>query len=323
MTENQTKKNKKNPVSYPPLIYNVFKPVNITSYDVIRHFKRNLPDGFGKIGHFGTLDPFACGVQLVAVAGAARLNELVHEYCPKTYLAIGKLGEETPTGDFTSEVSQIDDSAYLTQTIGKFPKEFINEQIREKFLGEYWQAPHKYSASKFEGRALHEWAREGIEIQKEKKLRHIHHLEVVRFQFPYLTIRATVSSGTFIRTLFSDIANQLGTIGSLTSLYRESIGPVHADYSLRKNMWPLDKLEYDFAKGIDVRSVLKFSTVTFRPFEAKLFKNGVSLEFSRADKVSLGEIDAPYYWIEENGKLLALAHKVDEVLKPYINFSER
>ncbi len=65
----------------------------MTSYDVIRHFKRNLPTGFGKIGHFGTLDPFASGVLLIGIGGAARLNDYIHDFLPKSYLAVGKLGD--------------------------------------------------------------------------------------------------------------------------------------------------------------------------------------------------------------------------------------
>lgn len=314
-------KNKKSELTYPPLIYNVFKPADITSYDVIRHFKKNLPDGFGKIGHFGTLDPFACGVQLIAVAGAARLNDLVHDFLPKTYLAVGKLGVETETGDMTVEVSQTDSSLYLTETIAKFEKEFIEEKLKENFLGEYLQAPHKYSASKFEGKALHEWARAGVEIKKEKKLRHIYHIEVVKYEFPYLSVRVTVSSGTFVRTLFSDFANYLGTIGSLVSLLREAIGDINAEDALKKKDWPRDKEEFPFEKGMTVTEVLPFSHISFAPFEAKLFKNGVALEFSRKKDLSLGKIECDYFWVREEDKLIALAKKEGDLLKPYINFS--
>src|SRR5690606_24557557 len=102
------------------------------------------------------------------------------------------------------------------------PKSFIEEKLREKFLGDYWQAPHKYSASKFEGKALHEWAREGVEIAKEQVLRHVYDIRVVKYKYPYLSVRVTVSSGTYVRTLFSDFAGYLGTLGALVSLVRES-----------------------------------------------------------------------------------------------------
>ncbi len=141
---------------FPPLVFNVFKPARVTSYDVVRHFKRHLPQGFGKIGHFGTLDPFASGVLMIGICGAARLNDFIHDFLPKTYLAVGKLGIETPTGDYTSEITQKDESLYLSREIASFSREFIEEKLKEKFIGDYWQAPHKYSASKFMGKNLHE-----------------------------------------------------------------------------------------------------------------------------------------------------------------------
>lgn len=122
---------KKNKSSYPPLIFNVFKPARMTSYDVIRHFKRNLPNGFGKIGHFGTLDPFASGVLMIGIGGAARLNDFIHEFMPKTYIATGKLGIDTPTGDYTSEISQTDDTPYLKEEIARFLDLFLKKDLRK------------------------------------------------------------------------------------------------------------------------------------------------------------------------------------------------
>jgi hypothetical protein len=88
-------------------------------------------------------------VEQVGIGGAARLNDLIHERLPKTYIAVGKLVIETPTGDPTSEIIQKDDSLYLKNEIARFPVDFIEERLRQKFLVDYWQAPHKYSASKF------------------------------------------------------------------------------------------------------------------------------------------------------------------------------
>ncbi len=196
----------------------------MSSYDVIRVFKRSFGKSLGKVGHFGTLDPFACGVLLIGVGGAARLNDYIHNCMTKTYLAVGKLGEETDTGDFTSPVTQTDLSPYLEQTISKLDKKFVEHALKKRFEGEYMQSPHKYSAAKFQGKKLLQWAKEGVEIKKEQKKRHIYHIEVVKFEYPYLSIRFEVSSGTYIRTLFSECANHLGTIGSLVSLVRENVG---------------------------------------------------------------------------------------------------
>lgn len=305
--------------NFIPLTFNMYKPADISSYDVIRTIKRSFGKKLGKIGHFGTLDPFACGVLLVGVGGAARLNEYIHEM-PKTYLAVGRLGEETETGDFTAPVSQKDTSPYLEQTIAKMDIEFIQKQLQEKFLGDYYQAPHKYSAAKHEGKKLLEWAREGVEIKKEKKLRHIYELEVVSYEFPLLTIRVKVSSGTYIRTLFSECANHLGTIGSLVSLEREAVGHHHINDSLRKDQWP-NGAEWDYKKfGIPPEKTLLLPRVVFAPKEAKLVANGVQLKLDRA--LESEESESLLYWAyDSENNLLGLIKKVDGEWRVQVNFS--
>jgi len=306
---------------FPPLIFNVFKPARITSYDVIRHYKRHLPNGFGKIGHFGTLDPFASGVLMIGIGGAARLNDYIHEYMPKTYLAVGKLGIETPTGDYESEIIQQDESLYLKREIASFSAAFIEESIRNKFLGTYMQAPHKFSASKFMGRNLHEWAREGIEVKKEPVLRHIFDLRVVKYSFPYLTIRVDVSSGTYVRTLFADISHHLGTIGSLIALQREAVGNQLCKNSIRKPFWPLNKSTDVLKYASRVDKILTFNTCTLNEIEKTSFKNGAFLKTKKI-KINPGQIKAPWIWmLSPDDELLGLAEQINEAeVRPKINF---
>jgi tRNA pseudouridine55 synthase len=315
------KPNKKQAL-FPPLVFNVFKPARITSYDVVRHFKRHLPMGFGKIGHFGTLDPFASGVLMIGICGAARLNDFIHDLLPKTYLAVGKLGIETPTGDYTSEITQKDDSLYLKREIAGFSAQFIEDKLREKFSGEYWQAPHKYSASKFMGKNLHEWAREGVEVKKEAVLRHVHKIEVVKYQFPYLSIRVEVSSGTYVRTLFTEMCHYLGTLGSLISLVRESVGPVNHREALHKKDWPLDKSTEILSKGMGIQDVLPFSKYQLNPQQSLSFKNGAFLRPDDLKLQSESQLSKDYFWIlDEENKLLGLGEKTfPNELKAKINF---
>lgn len=293
---------------YPtPLIFNCYKPKGISSFDIVRHFKKNLPEGYGKIGHFGTLDPFACGVLMIGVAGAARLNNYIHDCLPKTYIATGILGQESKTGDTTEGIDSEDNSDYLKKTISKFGASFIEEKLKEEFLGEYWQSPHKYSAAKFEGKKLHQWAREGIEIQKEKKLRRVYGLKVISYDFPVLKIEFTVSSGTYIRTLFSDCANYLGTLGVLEDLERTHVGGCNLSNAIDEKDWPKSS-EFDFENlSLGPKDVLEFNSVKFLEKESKLFSNGVSLLKGRESEV-IYKNDQNYYWIEDmNNKLIGLA----------------
>jgi tRNA pseudouridine55 synthase len=306
---------------FPPLVFNIFKPARMTSYDVIRHFKRHLPMGFGKIGHFGTLDPFASGVLMIGIGGAARLNDYIHELLPKTYLAVGKLGIETPTGDYESEITQRDDSIYLKREIASFSAEFIEERLRMKFLGDYWQAPHKYSASKFMGRNMHEWAREGIEVKKEPVLRFVHDIKVVKYKFPYLSVRVTVSSGTYVRTLFNHMSNELGTIGSLIALVREEIGPANTKNAIIKRDWPIDKTLPILSKGMRIDDLLPFDKVHLTESQLLAFKNGA---FMKKDELNIEKrnLSNEYLWMEDEKKNLAgLAYKsAPNEVRPKINF---
>ena len=306
---------------FPPLVFNIFKPARMTSYDVIRHFKRHLPKGYGKIGHFGTLDPFASGVLMIGIGGAARLNEYIHDLLPKTYLAVGKLGIETPTGDYESEIIQRDDSVYLKREIAKFSAEFIEERLREKFLGEYWQAPHKYSASKFMGRNMHEWAREGVEVKKEPVLRHIYDIRVVKYKFPYLSVRVTVSSGTYVRTLFNHMSNELGTIGSLVALVREKIGFATTKNAIKKKDWPLEREFPVLEKGIPIDELLPFDRFQLTETQTTAFKCGA---FLKLDQVTITKrnFSEEYVWMnDDKNQLFGLGHReVPLELRPKIKF---
>ncbi len=314
--------------SYRPTVFNIFKPVGKTSYDVVRSLKKSLPKDYGKIGHFGTLDPFACGVLLVGIAGAARLNEYIHSELPKTYLAIGKLGIQTDSGDPTSPIINQDDSDYINKTIAKFDKVFIENFLRQKFIGNYLQSPPKHSATKFQGRPLHEWARNGVEIKKEKVQRTIYKLEVVKYVFPYLSIRFEVSSGTYIRTLFEDCANELGTIGSLVALVRESIGSMHIKDSLNlldgMNNIESKSIEDVMKIGLPIEKVLPWDSIFLDDALSFKFNNGVSLNTKMIKKVKRTSVNNSSHlnqqsknrWVFSNNseRLLGFAQESDDAI---------
>ena len=299
-----------------PVILNIFKPKDMSSQHIVRVFKRKLPKKT-KIGHFGTLDPFACGVLMIGINGAQRLNEYIHECLPKTYIASGILGMETATGDLTEEVSQKDESEYLNTVIKGFSKEFIEDHLQQKFLGEYLQAPHKYSAAKFEGKKLHEWARSGVEIQKEKKKRFISKIEVIDYEFPKLKIRFEVSSGTYIRTLFSDCARSLGTLGTLEDLERSQIGICTSQNAIKESQW--ESNDFD---SVEMDKLLPFTNLILAPKESHLYSNGVRLKADRVSKKEMGNLEGPYYWVrDEENQILGLATIDNDEIQSLANFS--
>ena len=294
----------------------------MTSHDVVRHLKRNLPRPFGKIGHFGTLDPFASGVLLVGIGGAQRANDLVHELYPKTYLAVGKLGQSTDTGDYTGEVCGVDTADYLYKKIANFDIEFLDQVLRERFLGDYWQSPHKFSAAKFEGKKLYQWAREGIEIAKDRVLRQVHDIKVIRYQFPYLSIQVTVSSGTYVRTLFQEMAEYLGTHGHLISLVRTAVGGAILENAIRKKQWPQKDMSWELIskRALSVAELLKCPTKRLDQESSIHYSRGMALPVELAIPKWNDHLGRGLVWIQAvDGSNIGLGRVIDGQLKVVFN----
>jgi tRNA pseudouridine55 synthase len=263
---------------FGPLVFNAYKPVGMTSSDVVRHFKYHLPKGYGKIGHFGTLDPFAEGVLLIAIGQAPRFNDYVHSHYPKTYVATGVLGIESPTGDFTVEEDQL-----KNHDVPELSKDDLTKVI-ETFKGEYMQSPAAFSASKHEGKTLYEWARKGVIIEKPPVKREIIDIELIDFVDGVVKFRSTVSSGTYIRVLFDDIAKKLGTRGTLKELVRESIGPANIDNALLKEQWPLRESDFNvYENSFSISDFINFPKVSLNEEEGLKFGNGMPLRKELAD----------------------------------------
>lgn len=297
------RKNKNEGPAYGPFVFNVYKPKDVSSFDVVRHFKYHLPKGFGKIGHFGTLDPFAEGVLLIAIGNATKLTDLVHER-PKTYVAEGILGIHSNTGDLSenSESEAVDASHLEGATL-----EELKNLLEKKFQGPYMQVPPQFSATKHEGRSLYEWAREGVFIKKDAVQREIISLEILSYEFPKVTFRAVVSSGTYIRTLFEDMAFELKTAGALKELKREAIGNISCESSLVKEFWPERGVEIDVEKlATSFFSLLPYENVQVPEGKLNLILNGADVQCPYED----GQ-----YWLFDQQRLLGQCHVVKGRLK--------
>ncbi len=205
----------------------IYKPAGITSYDVIRKIKLIIPRGT-KIGHAGTLDPFAEGVLILMLGKATKRFDEIQKW-HKTYLSVAKLGEKSDTLDCTGEISKAVD---LVDLVGK---EEV-QKIADKYVGEIEQVVPAYAAAKYKGRKLYEYAREGIVVPEKKKMVTIYLVsaqggsasggEVVSLENKEVEMRVECSSGTYIRQLSYDILKELGIESHLTSLVRESIGEI-------------------------------------------------------------------------------------------------
>ena len=170
-----------------------------------------------KVGHLGTLDPFATGLLIVAVGKATKCLPFL-DSSSKTYEAELLLGSKTSTGDLEGE-----------EILRKDPRIHEKQEIEEtlsSFLGESTQIPPMSSAIKVDGVALYKLAHKGQEIERKPRKIVISSIRLLSQEGPRIRFEAEVSSGTYLRTLGEDIAERLGEVGHLVSLRRTKIGSV-------------------------------------------------------------------------------------------------
>jgi tRNA pseudouridine55 synthase len=189
------------------------KPADMSSAKAVANVKRILKAR--KVGHAGTLDPFATGVLVCCVNQATRLAQFFLSGCKK-YSAVMHLGVETDTQDVTGRVIASTATAALTaECVGAIVKQFE---------GYYWQHPPAYSALKLRGVPLYRYARQGRPVQKPPRRVKIETIRLLGLELPFVRFEVICSAGTYIRTLCSDIGSRLGCGGHLKELRRIESG---------------------------------------------------------------------------------------------------
>lgn len=197
------------------------KPAGPTSFDMVRQIKKVYPKE--KVGHAGTLDPFATGVLIILLGRATKFSDKLLN-SDKTYRATLRLGVETDALDLTGKLVKEADIPSLSAS---------DVEICLKSLEGTWeQTPPMFSAKKVQGVRLYELARKEITIPREKKPVQLYSLKLVEFTPPDITFEVHCSKGTYIRSLGKEIAEKLGTVGHLTALRRLSCGPFLVEKSL-------------------------------------------------------------------------------------------
>ncbi len=193
------------------------KPAGWTSFDVVNKIRRLT--GIKKVGHAGTLDPFATGVLLICLGPATKKSAALMNQ-PKEYIAEIALGRETDTMDLTGKV-------VADMEVPEITPERLCE-VLPTFLGTIEQEIPAYSAAKFRGQRLYKLAREGREVPTLMKKVDIYNIEWLDIRPGWLRIRVECGRGTYIRTLARDIARRLQTGGFVQTLVRTRVG----DYRL-------------------------------------------------------------------------------------------
>ncbi len=199
----------------------VDKPKGWTSFDVVNFVRRNVATEVGKkpknvkVGHTGTLDPFATGLLVLLVGKEYTRQAQSLSKVDKTYEVTMRFGATSTTGDPEGEI---------TKAEGAIPTKEQLQAVLARFTSEISQIPPAYSAIKIDGQRAYNLARAGKEVKIEPRIITIHKLELVSYDYPEARLVTEVSSGTYIRTLVEDIAVALDTVAYTTELRRTHVG---------------------------------------------------------------------------------------------------
>ena len=212
------------------------KPVDWTSFDVVNKIRRIT--GIKKVGHAGTLDPFATGVLVICLGPATKQSgDLMN--LPKEYIAEIELGRETDTMDVTGKTILEKEVPELTQS--------SIEATFEALTGEVEQEVPAYSAAKIKGKRMYKLAREGKEMPQVFKKVTVEAIDLLDFSEKTIRIRVLCGRGTYIRTLGRDIARALNTAGFLKTLVRTRVG----DF-LIENAQSIEEFQEQLAKSTEI-----------------------------------------------------------------------
>lgn len=263
----------------------VNKEKNWSSFDVCAFVRRKF--NIKKVGHIGTLDPFAEGLLVVFLGKGTKMIPYF-EGLNKEYVGTLTLGKKTSTYDLTGETIEEKD-------IVPFTKEELISALNS-FLGEQEQLPPIYSAIKKDGKPLYYYAREGISIEVKKRLVNIYSLDLISFEKNSITFKVKVSKGTYIRSLGNDLAIKLNNLGYLSSLTRTKIG----DFTLSQSKHIKEINEEDI---ISLDKIWNHGIYNIDDSLLSKVKNGNKL------KISKDQIDDDLILIKNKDEILAIYKK--------------
>lgn len=204
----------------------VNKHAGITSFDAVKKVKSILREK--KIGHVGTLDPFAEGVLILALGRYTKLFFLFDDM-PKEYTAIGVFGESRDTDDINGKILKVSDK----KNILSFSE--LENIIKKNFYGNIIQKPPIYSAKRINGQRAYNMARENIDFEIKSVNVCVNEIELLEYDYPFFKIKTSVSKGTYIRAIIRDIGEITGNFAYTKELQRTAIGNFTIDKALDLN----------------------------------------------------------------------------------------
>lgn len=207
----------------------VDKPATWTSFDAVNFIRSQLRYATGnkkiKVGHTGTLDPFATGLLLIAIGRENTKKIDSFARLPKTYLATLRLGATSDSFDNTGTI--VENPAAQPVKLEDI------EKVLKNFIGEQDQLPPMFSAKKVNGQRLYKLARKGREVERQPSHITIYDIKLLGYSYPELTLEISCSAGTYIRTLADDIGRQLGVGAYCQALRRTKIGEYSIEQAIK------------------------------------------------------------------------------------------
>ncbi|MDP3114525.1 MAG: tRNA pseudouridine(55) synthase TruB [Candidatus Cloacimonadaceae bacterium] len=274
------------------------KPEGITSFDVIRHLRRITK--LRRIGHCGTLDPFATGLLVCTLGSYTRLSQFI-EAQSKEYNAQIKLGAKTDSGDRTGSVIETNDIGISEVDSHNICAEALS--IRELPVP-------AYSAVKIDGVRSYKLARQGIAPEMPARLTTISKFQFLKIELPYISYSCTVSKGTYIRSLSEWVAERFGSVGHTIELRRTAIGDIRIEDAVslesldetnwRDRLYPAQRV---FERG-DHLTLTEESLIKL--MQGKIIPNE-------------GEDCATIMIFDSGANLCSVCDRKDNLLKPRIN----
>ncbi len=297
-------------------VINVYKESGYTSFDVVAKLRGILKQK--KIGHTGTLDPMAEGVLMVCLGKGTKLVDMITSGT-KEYEASMRLGISTDTEDITGEILCKKD----------VPEELSEEAVIDvihSFVGKYNQIPPMYSAIKKDGKKLYEYARNGIEIEREPRPVEIFAIDNITVNLPDISFKVHCSKGTYIRSLCRDIGEKLDCGGTLTALTRSEVHGFYLKDSLKlsdiERLRDEEKL-MDYVLPIDAL-LDKYSSYKIKEKFSKILINGNKLSCSQLEKIDDGKgvEDSDIIRVYLNDEFIALYKYIESenLYKPFKMF---
>ena len=269
------------------------KPAGITSFDVIKKLKPILKEK--KIGHVGTLDPFAEGVLILALGRYTKLFFLFDDM-PKEYIAVGVFGESRYTDDINGNILKV----AVKKNILSFAE--LENIIKKNFHGNIIQKPPIYSAKRINGQRAYNMARENIDFEIKSVNVCVNDIELLEYDYPFFKIKISVSKGTYIRAIIRDIGEITGNFAYTKELIRTAIGDFSLDKASNLN-------------NISSKNILSFFDM-FKNIDKKIIENEKTIKQILCGNTKMIEnFDFNYIknkylaLIDKNNNLIALIEK--------------